>query len=134
LIITRKSQVLLNFLDVRVVVNGNRIYPLQKEQPVQLFSPSPKVALVVSDGFHITPNLAVALSHQKPTVIHITCAIDDGLFYAGLLLTLIFLLVGLISDFFVGKILCFFPVFYFLYWYYLRRPEFIRVMLTTSTF
>jgi hypothetical protein len=55
IVITRKNQVLLSFLKIRVVVNGKDIYPLLNNRPVVITVQENHPKIVVTDGF-ITPN------------------------------------------------------------------------------
>lgn len=129
LIITRKSQLLLNFFNVRVVVNGNKIYQLDKEQSVVISLESNRPQLVVTDGFHYTQSLEVACQRITTYYLKVVCAIDDNLIAVGLVLWGLFYMVGLISGIPLLQVLSFLPILYFLYYYYINRKEFIRVKL-----
>lgn len=134
MVITRKSQVMLNFLDIRVVINEKEIYPLQKEKPVVVQVARTNTVIVATDGFHFTPRLLVGTEPGVIQYLHVACTIDDNLFFSGFLFTVLALLLGIISDFLPGKILCFLPVAYLLYAFYLRRKYFLKVIVAESPF
>lgn len=120
---------LLNFLDVRVVINGNVIYPLRRDEPVVITLPKKPSSLVATDGYHISPPLQVECAPRKACHLYVVCAIDDGLFYTGLLLLGVCALVGVISDILLLKFLSFLPLLYFLFHYYIRRRAFLQVRM-----
>lgn len=127
--ITRKSQFLLNFFNVRVVVNGNQIYQLDKERSVVIPVETNHPQLVVTDGFHYTRSVEVACSRLTTYYLKVVCAIDDNLIAVGLLLLGLFYFVGLVSGIVLLQIFSFLPIVYFLYYYYINRKEFIQVKL-----
>ena len=125
--ITRKSQLLINFLNIRVIVNGKDIYTLPPNKPVIIPLLQKRARLVVTDGFHITKPLE--LSYHLPHTYHlkVVCAIDNDLLVTGFVLLLLFSFVGLVSDIAFLRFLSFVPILYFLFWYYIKRKEFIRI-------
>jgi hypothetical protein len=129
LVVTRQSQLLLNFFNVRVVVNGNQIYQLDKEQSVVIPLENNRPQLVVTDGFHYTQSLEVACQRITTYYLKIVCAIDDNLIAVGLVLWGLFYIVGLVSGILLLQALSFLPILYFLYYYYINREEFIKVKL-----
>lgn len=129
LVVTRKSQLLLNFFNIRVVVNGNQIYQLDKEQSVVIPLENNRPKLVVTDGFHYTQSLEVACQRITTYYLKIVCAIDDNLIAAGMVLLGLFYIVGLVSGIPLLQALSFLPIIYFLYYYYINREEFIKVKL-----
>ena len=125
--VTRKSQLLINFLNIRVIVNGNDIYTLSPNKPVLISLQEKNAKLVATDGFHITKPLE--LSYQLPHTYHlkVVCAIDNDLLLVGVVLLILFSAVGLVSDIPFLKWLSFFPLIYFLFIYYIKRKEFIQI-------
>jgi len=120
---------LLNFFNVRVVVNGNAIYQLDREKSVVIPLESNRPQLVVTDGFHYTQSLEVACNRVTTYYLKVVCAIDDNLIAVGLLLWWLFYIVGLVSGILILQVLSFLPIIYFLYYYYINRKEFIKVKL-----
>lgn len=117
----------MNFLNIRVVVNDKDIYFLQKNKAVLIPVAANNSMIVATDGFHITKPLE--LSYQRPATyyLRIVCAIDDNLMWTGILLMVMFAFVGLISNLPLLQYLSLVPVFYFLFFYYINRKEFIQI-------
>ena len=125
--ITRKKQILLSFLNIRVIINGTEIYPVKQGQRViiPLESNNPKV--VVTDGYHFTKPLELVYHHLHTYYFKIVCAIDDTQLLAGCCVLVLFYLMGFVTGIFVLKLLSLFPVLYFLFLYYINRKEFIQI-------
>jgi len=126
-VITRKKQILLSFLNIRVIINGTEIYPVKQGQRViiPLESNNPKV--VVTDGYHFTKPLELVYHHLHTYYFKIVCAIDDTQLLAGCGVLVLFYLMGFATGIFVLKLLSLFPVLYFLFLYYINRKEFIQI-------
>jgi len=126
-VITRKKQILLSFLNIRVIINGTEIYPVKQGQRViiPLESNNPKV--VVTDGYHFTKPLELVYHHLHTYYFKIVCAIDDTQLLAGCCVLVLFYLMGFVTGIFVLKLLSLFPVLYFLFLYYINRKEFIQI-------
>jgi hypothetical protein len=120
---------LINFLNIRVIVNGKDIYTLPPNKPVLISLQDKNAKLVATDGFHITKPLE--LSYHRPHTYHlkVVCAIDDDLLLVGVVLLILFSAVGLVSDISFLMYLSFIPIFYFLFIYYIKRKEFIRFQI-----
>jgi hypothetical protein len=129
-VVTRKSQLLINFLNIRVIVNGKDIYTLPPNKPVLISLQEKNAKLVVTDGFHIAKPLE--LSYHLPHTYHlkVVCAIDDNLLSVGIVLLVIFLAVGLISEITLLKWFSFSPIVYFLFIYYIKRKNFIQIKVS----
>ena len=125
--ITRKKQILLSFLNIRVIINGTEIYPVKQGQRViiPLESNNPKV--VVTDGYHFTKPLELVYHHLHTYYFKIVCAIDDTQLLAGCGVLVLFYLMGFVTGIFVLKLVSLFPVLYFLFLYYINRKEFIQI-------
>jgi hypothetical protein len=126
-VITRKKQILLSFLNIRVIINGTEIYPVKQGQRViiPLESNNPKV--VVTDGYHFTKPLELVYHHLHTYYFKIVCAIDDTQLLAGCCVLVLFYLMAFVTGIFVLKLLSLFPVLYFLFLYYINRKEFIQI-------
>ena|SRR5688572_9703667 len=127
IIVTRKNQVLLSFLRIRVIVNGHDIYPLNTNQPVciEVQKNNPKV--VVSDGYHFTPPMELVYHHLHTYYFKVICVIGDVQLLAAALLVAVLYLCGFYTDIFIIKLLSFLPIFYFLFFYYINRKEFLQI-------
>lgn len=130
MIVTRKSQLLLNFFNLRVVIDGNTIYQLDKEQSVVIPLSTNRPRIVVTDGFHYTQSLEVVYHQINTYYLKVVCAIDDNLLAAGSLLLALLYLVGLTSGIVFIQLLSFIPILYFLYSFYINRRDYIKVKLT----
>ena len=125
--ITRESQVLINFLNIRVIVNGKDIYTLVPQKPVLMSLEKNNAKLVATDGFHYTKTLELTFPFPQTYRVKVECAIDNNLLITGVVLLVIFALVGLISDLVLLRLLSFVPIFYFLFLFYINRREFIKM-------
>jgi hypothetical protein len=128
-VITRKSQLLINFLNIRVIVNGKDIYTLPPDKPVVISLSENKAKLVATDGYHITKPLELSYHLPHTYYLKVICAIDNNLLITGVVLLIIFSLVGLISNITFLQVLSFVPVLYFLFLYYINRREFIKIQI-----
>ena len=126
--ITRKSQLLINFLNIRVIVDGKDIYNLVPDKPAIISVPKKKAQLVVTDGFHITKPLELSYHHPHTYHLKVICAIDNNMLITGAVLLILFSVVGIFSNILFLQILSFVPILYFLFLYYVKRKEFIRII------
>jgi hypothetical protein len=128
IIFTRKNQVLLSFLDIRVVVNNKEIYPLQTTEPVVIPLEKDNPRVVITDGYHFTKPLE--LNFRRPAYFNfeVVCAIDDLQLLAGSLILAIFYMLGFLTGFFILKLLSFAPIVWVLIYYYFNRKNFIRIV------
>jgi cobalamin biosynthesis protein CobD/CbiB len=83
--------------------------------------------LVVTDGYHITKPVELVYHHLNIYYFKVVCAIDDLQLFAGFLLLAILYLLGFFSGIFILKAFSFFPVIYFLIYYYINRKDFIQI-------
>jgi len=128
-VITRESQFLINFLNIRVIVNGKDIYTLVAQNPVLISLDKNNAKLVATDGFHYTKTLDLAFPFPQTYQLKVECAIDNNLLITGIVLLVIFALVGLVSDLVVLRLLSFVPILYFLFLYYIHRREFLQIKI-----
>ncbi|HVG14092.1 MAG TPA: hypothetical protein VM935_03995 [Chitinophagaceae bacterium] len=117
----------MNYLNIRVIINGNSIYTLSKNQPVIIPISQPDVSVVATDGFHITRPLSIAFHKSNTYHFKIVCAIDNDLFITGAVLLVLLFAVGLFSDILIFRLLSLVPIFYFLFYYYINRKEFLQI-------
>jgi len=119
--------VLLSFLKIRVVVNGQLIYPLLSTKPVVIPVPQNNPRVVITDGFHHTIPLKLVYKDVTMYCFKVSCAIDDKQFYGGLLVMAVFYLAGFFTAILFFKIISFLPVIYLLAAFYLNRKEFLQL-------
>jgi hypothetical protein len=126
-VITRKKQILLSFLNIRVIINGVEIYPAKQGQRVVISLESNNPKVVVTDGYHFTKPLELVYHHLHTYYFKIVCAIDDTQLLAGCCVLVLFYLMGFATGIFILKLLSLFPILYFLFLYYVNRKEFIQI-------
>jgi hypothetical protein len=108
-------------------VNGHFIYPLVRNRPVVIDMPTNPTKLVVTDGFHITSPLNVTYAKNYTRYFTIVCIIEDAQLIIGFILTLVLYAMGLTSGIIFLQMLSMMPIFYFLFLYYIKRKDFIRI-------
>jgi len=119
--------VLLSFLRIRVVVNGKEIYPLASSQPIKITVMQNNPKVVVTDGYHFTQPMELVYHHLNTYYFKVICVIDDMQLIAGFVLLAVLYLLGFYTGVFILKITSFFPIVYFLFYYYINRKEFIQI-------
>lgn len=127
MVITRKSSLLLNLFNVRVVVDGCKIYQLDKDSSVVIGCSNSRPRIVVTNGFHHSPCFEVMYNQMQVYYFNVVCALDDNLLAAGSLLLILLYIAGLTSGILLLKVISFLPILYFLYVYYINRKEFIQI-------
>ena len=128
MIVTRKNQLLLNLLDLRVIVNDSYIYHLKPGDPLLLnISTAQQVTMVFTNGFHITPRLHIPCSSGKINRLFVGCLLEDEMLLAGFLLTALLFIIGAFSGLFLAQLLSFGPIVYGLYLFYIQRKTFLQV-------
>ena len=128
IVITRRNQVLMSFLRIRVIVNGKDIYPLTRaEVPVWIEVDENHPKLVISDGYHFTRPVELVYHHLNTYYFKVICVIGDLQLLAAGLLTAVLYLAGFYSDIFIIKLVSFAPILYFLFYYYVNRKEFLQI-------
>lgn len=116
----------MRFLKIRIIVNGQFIYPIQEKKPVVVAIPTQRTQIVATDGFHFTT--PKEFSVQAPVnYLKVGCAIEDDQLIAGGIITSFLYLVGFTSGVWIVLLFSFFPILYFLYIFYLNRNEFIQI-------
>lgn len=128
IVITRKNQVLLSFLKIRVVINKRQIWLLSDCNPVVITLTQNDAQLLATDGFHFSRPLTLHYPKEGTYFrLKIVCAIDDRSLIVGSLILAISYLLGFYTGFLLLKIISFFPLIYFLLFYYVNRRDFIQV-------
>ena len=118
---------LLRFLKLRLVVNGMHIYPLQKGKPVVVSVPTSPARLVVTDGFHITAPVQITYTPQRTRYFTIACIVENDVLIGGAILMMLLFFMGLSSGLIFLLALSIAPIAFVLFFYYIRRQEFIRI-------
>lgn len=127
IVIERKSQLLLRFLKIRVIVDGMAIYPLEPGKPITVALKGARPRLVVTDGYHYTKPQELVLQHIYIYYFKVVCAIEDDQLIVGFILLVLFYTAGLTSDILLLKAMSFLPLLYFLMVYYKDRASFLQL-------
>jgi hypothetical protein len=127
IVITRKKQILLSFLHIRIIVNGNQIYPVKQGERLVITVEENNPKIVVTDGFHFTQPLELVFHHLHTYYFKIICAIDNTQLLAGFGVIIFLNLVGFVTGIFIIKLVSLFPILYFLFLYYINRKDFIQI-------
>ncbi len=108
-------------------MNGKDIYTLVKGEKlvIPVMENNPKI--VLTDGYHITKPLELVFHHIHTYYFKVVCVIDNFQLAAGIGATIIIYLFGLLFGFFILKLLSFFPICYFLFFYYIRKKDFLQI-------
>lgn len=117
----------MRLLKLRVVVNGHTIYQLERNKPVVIDMPTSPTKLVVTDGFHITTPLNVTYAKNYARYFTVVCIIEDAQLIIGFIMTVVLYFMGYTSGILFLRLLSMVPVFYFLFLYYIKRKDFIRI-------
>ena len=83
--------------------------------------------IVITDGFHITPPLELKVASTRVSYFKIGCGIENDQLLVIAIFSAIIYLMGMTSGILFLQILSTIPVFYFLFIYYIRRREFIKI-------
>ncbi|TDX02256.1 hypothetical protein [Dinghuibacter silviterrae] len=111
---------------IRIVLDGKDIYPIGNEKVVIDVDHNNPV-LVVTDGFHISRPLELVYYHLNTYYFRVECGMDDGQLIAGLALTMLFFLTGMLTRWWIFGVLSFGPVLYILFLYYIKRKDFLSL-------
>ncbi|MGC4036020.1 MAG: hypothetical protein QM764_08660 [Chitinophagaceae bacterium] len=122
-----KKNWILSLFRMKVIVNGNNIYSLTSDQKliISLFENNPKV--VVTDGFHYTKPLELVYHNVHTYYFRVECIIGNPQLAFGILMIALCYLLGFWTGFFMLKLVSFFPIIYFLFFYYINRNQFLQM-------
>ncbi len=108
--ISRESSLLLNFLNLRVIINGKSIYQLEKKGSVAIGLKENRPNIVVTDGFHYTRPVMLTFKQLNVYYLQVVCAVSNDQIIAGILCMLLGGSVGMISGILVMKLIAFLPI------------------------
>ena len=118
---------MLNFLRVRVIVNGTAIYPLVNDKPVVIPLDFNYPKLVITDGFHFSKPMELVYEEPSYYRFNVECVINDLQLMGGVFFLILFYLLGFMTGFFFLKLISFVPIVLFLFYYYVKRKQFIKL-------
>jgi hypothetical protein len=102
---------------------------LEKDQKIIIPAHSSHSKIVATDGFHYTNPIDVDHKDKRIRFVKVGCAIDDNLLITGLVLLVLFYIVGITSGIAFLTLLSVVPILYFLYLYYIKKHRFLHVEL-----
>ena len=103
------------------------IYPIERGKPIVVTFKAARPRIVVTDGYHYTKPLELALQNLHIHYYKVVCSIEDDQLIFGIILLVLFYTAGLTSDLLFLKILSFTPLIYFLLIYYQNRHSFLQL-------
>ncbi len=115
-------------MKVRVIVNNKEIYPLLNDKPVVIPVDLNYPRIVVTDGFHFTKPLELVYEEPSYYTFDVSCAITDLQLMGGFFFMVLFYLLGFWTDVFLIKLISFVPIILFIFFYYINRKKFIRLV------
>jgi hypothetical protein len=119
---------LLSFLKIRAVVNGKDIYALADSKPVVIPVQENNPRIVITDGYHINKPLKLVYKDLHTYCFKVVCTLSDQQLYIGLGMLVVLYLSGFYTGLLVLKVFSFFPIIYLLFFYYLNRRDFFRLI------
>lgn len=103
------------------------IYPLETGKPVVITMPTNPSRIVVTDGFHITAPYQITYSPQRVRRFTIACVVENDVLVGGAVFMVLLFFMGLTSGLLLLWLLSIAPLFCLLFFYYIRRREFIQI-------
>lgn len=88
--------------------------------------------VVVTDGYHFTRPLKLVYKDMNIYCFKVACGISDMQLLAGFVALSIFYVLGLYTGLLILKVASFLPLAYLLFYYYLNREQFIRLVPVTN--
>lgn len=128
IVIKRTNQLLLSILKVRVIVNNRDIYQLSDNKPVIIPVEINYPKLVVTDGFHFAKPMELSYDGPGYYRFNVECAINDLQLIGGAFLLVLFYLLGFFTGSFFLKAASFIPLLLFIFFYYIKRKQFIKMV------
>ncbi|MEO7393405.1 MAG: hypothetical protein ABIU11_00605 [Chitinophagaceae bacterium] len=119
---------LLSFLKISAIVNGKEIYPILNTKPVVITVQENNPKIVITDGYHITTPLKLVYKDLNTYCFKIVCSISDQQLFSGFIIMAILYLLGFYTGYLILKVFSFLPVIYLLFFFYLNRREFIKLI------
>jgi hypothetical protein len=84
--------------------------------------------IVITDGYHITTPLKLVYKDIPVYGFKVECAITDRQLLIGFIILAGLYISGLYTGLLIFKFFSFVPLIYLLFFYYLNRKEFIRLI------
>ncbi|HET9056934.1 MAG TPA: hypothetical protein VFN30_08825 [Chitinophagaceae bacterium] len=127
IVLKRRKHILLRLANVKVVIEGKEIYPLEEGKETIIHSQQNNIHLVVTDGFHISKPLELVFHHIHTYYLHVDCVLSNVQLFYGVFFMLFLFVLGFFTGIVVLQLLSFFPLGYLIYVYYINRHDFIQL-------
>jgi len=112
---------------IKVIINGKNIYSITKDEKLEITVDENNPRIVVTDGYHYTRPLELVYHQVHTYYFRVVCIIDNHQLAVGIAMIIICYLLGFATGFFVVKLFSFFPIVYFLFFYYINRKDFLQL-------
>lgn len=112
---------------IKVIINGRNIYSIKSDEKLEITLHENNPKIVVTDGYHHTKPLELVFHQVHTYYFRIACIIDNQQLAVGIAWMIIFYLLGFGTGFFIIKLISFFPIVYFLFFYYINRDDFLQI-------
>lgn len=123
----RQQHLLLKMLDMRILVDDNRIFQLDEKEPVMISFTEEVVSFFISNGFHTSKKMSLPYQPGSTYFFQVNAAIDNtGIITAAgisLLLFVFYILYGLKLLLLLANI----PVLTLIIMFFILRRNSIRV-------
>jgi len=122
-----KKSWILGLFKIKVIINGKNIYSITKGEKLEITVDENNPRIVVTDGYHYTRPLELVYHQVHTYYFRVVCIIDNHQLAVGIAMIIICYLLGFATGFFVVKLFSFFPIVYFLFFYYINRKDFLQL-------
>ncbi len=82
---------------------------------------------MVTDGFHITKPVLITFAQKRTYYLKIVCAVENDQLVVGFVIMLLLFAMGSTSGILFLQLLGLLPIGYVLFFYYIKRKDFIRI-------
>jgi hypothetical protein len=84
--------------------------------------------VVITDGYHITNPVKLVYKDVPVYCFRVDCAIGNSQLITGLIAVAALFVAGFFTGMLILKLFSFLPLIYFIFFYYLNRADFIRLV------
>src|SRR3982750_4262825 len=122
-----KKSWILSLFKIKVIINGTNIYAITSDEKLEISLHENNPRIVVTDGYHYTRPLELVFHQVHTYYFRIVCIIDNHQLAVAIAMIIICYLLGFATGFFIIKLFSFFPIVYFLFFYYVNRKDFLQI-------
>ena len=110
-----------------IVVNDNHIYQLKDQEPLMLDEHDLPLKLVAKNGFHFSKPKNIKKHNTDAVLIGISCRIDNVTLWGGVLFSILFFSIFLMTGLYFILLLANLPLLYLVYIFFIKPKEFITI-------